>query len=84
MYIFNEMIDLGLNKKSKWTSKAHRVVAQQVLLSNPRITSCQLMIDNVSIINAIPKDQIKKVTLHDLFDLGVMLYGVAPKKKASK
>lgn len=84
MYVFSNMIDIGLKKNDKWASKAHKTVAQNVLLCNPRINTCQLMIDNVSIINAIPKEKIKKVTLHDLFDLGVMLNRYMPTKKGKK
>lgn len=73
MYIFPEMIDLGLGKSEKRTSKAHKAVAQKVLLCNPRINSCDKMIHNVSIISKIPKDKIKKVTIHDLFDMGVQV-----------
>lgn len=60
MYIFPEMIDIGLGKSEKRTSKAHKVVAQTVLLCNPRLTTCDALIHNVRLINKIPKDKIKK------------------------
>lgn len=73
MYIFPTMIDLGLKKGEKWASKAHKLVAQNVLLCNPRITTCDCLMMNVGIINGIPKEDIKKVTVIDLVNLGVML-----------
>jgi hypothetical protein len=71
MYILDDMIDLGL--VGKWPSPAHRTIAQIVLLNNSRITSRQLLVDNVAIINKIPKNKIKKVTFTDLFEMGVMV-----------
>jgi hypothetical protein len=67
------MIDIGLKKGEKWASKVHRVVAQNALLCNPRITTCDCLQYNVSLINKIPKEKIKKVTVRDLFGMGVQV-----------
>ena len=46
-------------------------MAENTLLCNPRITSKDLLIENVSIINRIKKDKIEKVTLVDLYKMEV-------------
>ena len=66
MYMIDNMIDMGLEENEKWTSDAHRVVAQHVAILNPRITSKQKLMDTCSAINKIPENEIKKVTAEDL------------------
>ena len=70
MYIVPEMIDLGLAKGEKWTSRIHRQVAQNAFLCNPNITNCDALYHNCNIVNKIPKSKIKKVTFQDLRKLG--------------
>jgi len=70
MYIVPDMIDLGLDEGQKWASAAHREVAQKILIGNPRVTGRDVLHHNVQIINAIPPDKIKTVTLADLVALG--------------
>jgi hypothetical protein len=70
MYIFEEMIDLGLEEGETWTSDDHRVVAQNILLCNPLINQRDLLCEGVAIINSIPQDQIRLVTAKDLKDMG--------------
>lgn len=66
MYIFPEMIQLGLSDGQRWPSPAHKKVAQTVCLCNPRVRSRDTLQNMVEKINAIPKDKIKLVTLGDL------------------
>ena len=73
MYIFDDMIELGFptGTKPEWPSPAHRRVAETALLCNPRIRFRDQLIQGVAIINKIPVDQIKKVTVADLRRFGV-------------
>jgi hypothetical protein len=73
MYVFPEMIEIGMKKGEKWPSKAHKTVAMNALLCNPRITSAEIMKRNIEIINKIPKERIKKVTRAELFEMGVQV-----------
>ena len=70
MYGFEEMIEMGLREGETWKSDAHRVVAVNMLILNPRITTRDLLMEGVSVINQIPDDQIRKVTVNDLVELG--------------
>jgi hypothetical protein len=69
MYILEDFLD-DAKGEEKWTSDAHRQVAAAVCLCNPNIFTWGTLTHNVEIINAIPKDKIKKVTAQDLEDLG--------------
>lgn len=73
MYIFNEMIDIGLGKDGKWTSNSHKKVAENILLCNPRITTASELHRCVEIINNIPQDKIEKVTAIELYHM-VMVF----------
>lgn len=75
MYVMPSMLSLAFptGQEEKWTSPAHKKVAECALLCNPRINTRQLLIDNAAIINAIPMDEIKKVTFADLFAKDVMV-----------
>lgn len=71
MYIFNDMIDMGLKEGETWKSDIHKKVAQNCLLCNPRIHTRDALTEGVGIINSIPDDKIKLVTAIDLMELGV-------------
>jgi hypothetical protein len=73
MYIFPDMIDMSFSDKEKieWPSKAHKVVAENVLLCNSLITDRDTLINCGRIIRKIPKSKIKIVTLLDLVKLGI-------------
>lgn len=70
MYIFPEMINMGLKEGEEWTSETHKIVAQRVLLMNPRITQRDHLVDGVSIINNLEDEQIVKITLEQLEEMG--------------
>ena len=73
MYIFDEMIDMGLRKGQGWPTDAHRVVAMNLALCNPLITTRDKLTDVVQKVRKIPKTKIKSVTLADLPDYGLGL-----------
>lgn len=73
MYVFENMIEIGMGKGKKWPSGAHKKVAINALLCNPRITSAEILKRNIEIINKIPKERIKKVTRAELFEMGVQV-----------
>lgn len=70
MYIFEDMIEMGLEEGQEWSSEIHRIIAVEVCIQNPRITSLELLINNVRIINSIPVNEIRKVTFTNLSELG--------------
>lgn len=70
MYILPQMLKLT---KQVWPSKAHKTVAENILLCNSRYTNLTDLKEGASIIAAIPKDKIKLVTAMDLYALGIML-----------
>lgn len=66
MYIFADMIDLGLPEGEIWSSEDHRVVAQNIGLCNPRVTTRDSLTEIVIAINKIPQCAIRHVTAADL------------------
>lgn len=66
MYIFPEMINLGLKEEEDWTSEDHKKVASTVLLGNSNINTRDRLTDAVGKINKIPMEEIKLVTIDDL------------------
>jgi hypothetical protein len=81
MYMLDDMIDMGLRDDQKWPSKAHRDVACNLALCNPIVTNRDTLTDIVQKVIAIPKADIKKVTMADLPKHGLTLLcgGVSPK-----
>jgi hypothetical protein len=73
MYVFEEMIDLGLEEGKQWTSPLHKTVAQNLLLNNPRITTRDTLTECVNKINSIPKSEIRSFSFYDAFKLGIPL-----------
>lgn len=66
MYILDSMISWGLKEGEKFTSLAHEKVAQKICLCNPNITTKDQLTESISIINSIPVDRIKTLTVHEL------------------
>jgi hypothetical protein len=81
MYVFPSMLDMT---KVKFPTKAHRAVAEKVLLCNPQYFTMSALMEGAKIVADVPKDRIKKVTVHDLFDLGIMFPQQLPAKNHSK
>jgi hypothetical protein len=70
MYVFPSMLKMT---KIKQPTDAHQKVAETILLCNPRYHTMTDFANGARIIAEIPKDKIKKVTLMDLYALGIML-----------
>jgi hypothetical protein len=50
----------------EFKSEAHRKVAEQLLLSNPRVTNMTQLTNGCKLVNKIPAKKIKNVTPNDL------------------
>lgn len=78
MYLFPEMIDMGLPKGAKWPTPAHRTVAINLFIGNPDIKDMTMLSECVSKVIRIPNGKIKKVTFKDLpkygFKIGTRVY----------
>ena len=70
MYIFPEMIDMGLQEGQEWPTEYHKIVAQNVLLCNETITTRDALTQGVQNILKIPEDKIKTITFEDLSKYG--------------
>jgi len=70
MYVFPNMLKVT---KQKWPTEAHQKVAESVLLCNPRYHTMTDLMEGARIIADIPNDQITKVTVVDLWKLGVLI-----------
>jgi hypothetical protein len=70
MYMFPDMVNMGLPKGASWPSEAHKQVAVNLLICNPNINNMDLLHSGVVNILNIPEEKIKTITLHDLSDYG--------------
>ena len=68
MYGFSDMIELGLLEGQEWPSNAHKIVATNLGICNPRLTCCGDLVELVGSILKVPKDRIKSVTTEELID----------------
>ena len=68
MYLIDSMVDMGLENGQEWSTDAHRIVAQIVLIGNPFVKGLGDLRDAVAAINSVPDDQIKLVTPEGLRD----------------
>ena len=67
MYLLENMLDKALEKcDQKWKSEDHKVVAVNICIGNSRINTMDQLMECVSIINKIPKNKIKVVTVNEL------------------
>lgn len=73
MYMLEEMVEMGLKEKQKWPSPAHRVVAANLAICNPLVTTRDKLSFVVQKVCAIPKDKIKTVTIAELSEYGLGL-----------
>lgn len=71
MYMFEEMIDMGLKLRQKWPTPAHRVVAVNIAICNPLIFTRTAFNDVVQKVCKIPKSKIKTVTLAEMPKYGL-------------
>lgn len=72
MYMFKDMIDMGL-QGSEWTSDDHMVVAVNACIGNLSVKTMDDLSNNVKVINQIPQDEIRLVTGMDLILKGCYL-----------
>jgi hypothetical protein len=70
MYMFPEMINMGLKEGQEWPNEVYKEVAKCVLLCNPRVTTRDVLNEGVQKILSIPEDKIKTVTYAELPDYG--------------
>ena len=70
MYIFPEMIDMGLNEDQEWPNEIYKMVSQNILLCNPMITTRDALTNGVQKVLLIPDDKIREITFADLSDYG--------------
>ncbi len=68
MYIFPEMIELGLLDGQEWPSKEHKTVAQNLALCNSQVTTKDHLIDICQAIIKIPNDRIRTITFAECRD----------------
>ena len=75
MYAFESMIDLGLKNAGfkKWKSDWHRVVAVNMCIGNPAVKNMDTLIENVKLIQAVPNDKIRKLTVMEAIKMGIVL-----------
>ena len=66
MYIFPEMINMGLNKGQDWPSPEHKQVASALGLENSYVTTRDTLTEIVQSVLRVPADRIKLVTADDL------------------
>lgn len=71
MYAFEEMIDLGLLYGQSFPTQAHRDVAVVLAVGNPHVMSRDHLTEIVQAVIAVPRREIKKVTVMDLRKRGV-------------
>lgn len=63
MYMHERMLDLSPVKPR---SLAHRLVAREVIIGNPDITSVDAMQQMIEKINTVPDDKIETITFTEL------------------
>lgn len=76
MYIFPEMIDLGLKQNQSWPTEAHKNIAITLAICNPNVHCRDTLMDIVASVLKVSEDRIKKVTYEELrtkYDLPAIL-----------
>lgn len=66
MYIFPEMINMGLNEGQQWPSETHKNVARNLLLCNRLVFTRDLLTDGVQWILSKPVEFWETATLDDV------------------
>ena len=71
MYIMDDMVDIGLPKGTEWPEEsAYRIVAQNILLANPNVSTADQLQTGVKNILKIPIDKIQTITVNELSNYG--------------
>ena len=69
MYIFPDMIDMGLKDGQEWPEdEAYRKVAQHLLLQNSLVFDLSTLIEGVQWVLDIPAERIRNITLNDILN----------------
>ena len=66
MYIYEEMIDLGLKEGQTWPSDEHKHVAITIGLGNSNVTTKDKLIEIVQSVLKVPQERIKLVRYNEL------------------
>lgn len=76
MYMMEHMIDMGLKPRQQWPTDMHRVVAVNLAICNPMITTRDALIEIVQKVRQIPAAEIETITVPELTKYGIMLHAV--------
>ncbi len=66
MYMIGSMLGLGLKDGQTFPTDAYRVVAGNIGLANPNVTTKDTLTEVVQAVLAVPADRIKAITPHEL------------------
>ena len=70
MYIYEDMVDMGLPNGVSWPTEAHRIVAQNILLNNSQIDDLDKLKQGVINVLNIPTTKIKTIKMEELSKYG--------------
>lgn len=70
MYLFDDMVDMGLPDGVRWPSEMHRMAAQNLLIANPSIENMDDLKKGVLNIINIPGKTLETLTIEDLSRYG--------------
>lgn len=69
MYVFEGFVETARKNVGKeWPSDAHRVVAENICLNNPKITTMDGLMEMVDRVIKIPAEKIRTITHAELTD----------------
>jgi hypothetical protein len=66
MYIFPDMIDMGLKDGQKWPSEEHKTVAQALLLCNSQVFERDILTEGVQWVMRFSEEKLKTLTMQDV------------------
>lgn len=68
MYLFPDMVDIGLKKDQSWPHEDYKTVAENCCLGNPNINTADKLSEVVQCILKVPPEDIRKVTKEDFIE----------------
>jgi len=68
MYIFPNMIEMGLKEGKTWPSHDHKQIASTIGLCNPNVTTMDTLQAVVTAVCAVPQERIRRVSYKELVD----------------
>lgn len=66
MYIFDDMINMGLKENQEWPSIYHEGVAKNLLLCNPMVTTRDTLTEGVQWVLSHSEEWAKTVTIEQI------------------